>query len=343
MPTALPTTHREVRLAAVPHGLPRPEDFAVVEAPLPLPGPGEVLVRNRLFHVAGTLRMLIAGATEGTPFPVLRPGDTLVGAAVGEVVTAPGGTGLQSGDLVTHWSGWREYAVVPAAECTPLDADLPDPVASLSMGWTAYAALTRGVELRPGDTVFVSSGAGAIGSMAGRIARLLGAGRVIGSTGSPAKAERLVAELGYDAAVVRSAQAPLAEQLALAAPDGIDVLLDSVGGDQLQAAVRVARPGARYVLVGALSGQLDPARPGTGSPVELDSFQLILKRITLRGFSADDVATTARAEWTARLAGWLRSGEIAVPHVRIDGIERAPQAACEVVRGGHLGLVVVEL
>lgn len=340
----LPRVQREVRLTAVPDGLPRPEDFAVVETPLPVPAAGEVLVRNRMFHVAGTLRMLIAGATEGTPFPVLRPGDTLVGAAVGEVVAAPGDGGPRPGDLVAHWSGWREYAVVPAADCAPLDGSVPDPVVHLSMGWTAYAALTRGVRIHPGDTVFVSGGAGAIGSMAGQIARLLGAGRVIGSTSTREKAERLVSELHYDAAVVRDGgpqSGSLAEQLAKAAPEGIDVFFDSVGGEQLRAAVETARIGARFVLVGALSGQLDADRTGASSPVELDSFQLILKRITMCGFSADDVAPGA--EWTERLGGWLRSGEISVPHVRIHGIEHAPRAVCDVIDGQYLGLVVVEL
>lgn len=340
-----PHTCREVRLAARPEGLPGPEHFAVVETPVPVPGPGRVLVRNRFFRVSASLRMMIAqGAenVEGVPFPALSPGDTLAEEAVGEVVSAPTGSGLRPGDLVSHFLGWREYAVVAPSACSRLDGTLPDPVAHLGHGWTAYAALTRGVRIRPGDTVFVSAGGGAIGSMAGQIARLLGAGRVVGSTGSPGKAERLVCELGYDAAVVRGSDEPLAEQLAKAAPDGVDVFLDNVGGDQLRAAVAAAREGARFVVVGALSGQLAAAGTGRTAPVELDSFQLLLKKITIRGYSADD-DPEARPEWTRRFGDWLRSGEITFPHVRIAGIRNAPQTLREVIDGRHLGTVVVEL
>jgi NADPH-dependent curcumin reductase CurA len=338
----LPRTHREVRLAAKPAGgLPGPEHFEVVEVALPSPGEGEVLVRNRFFHVFAALRTLIGGGQEGAPFPSLLPGDTLFGAAVGEVVSAPADTAFAPGDLVAHWLGWREYATPAAGQCTPLPGLLPDPVAHLAQGATAYGALTRGAGVRPGEVVFVSGGAGSVGSMAGQIARLLGAGRVIGSTGSREKGERLVGELGYDAAVVRGA-APIAGQLAEAAPDGIDVVLDNVGGEELRAAVSVARKGARFVLVGALSGQLDPSGTGTTSPVELDSYQLIGKQITMRGYSAGGDEET-RSRWLDRFAGWLRSGEITFPHVRVSGIEAAPQALHDLMNGRHLGTVVVAL
>ncbi|MFB7592159.1 MDR family NADP-dependent oxidoreductase [Streptomyces sp. NPDC056169] len=338
------TTHREIRLRTRPgSGLPGPEHLDLVRTPLPEPtAPDEVLVRNRWFVVSAALRTLIGGGVPGAPFPGIDPGDPLFGAAVGEVVSAAPGTGLRAGDLVSHWQGWREYARVPAASCPPLGDALPDPVAHLSQGWTAYAALTRGVEVRAGDTVLVTGGAGAVGTMAGQIARLLGAGRVIGSTGTRAKAERLVAELGYDAAVVRGTDVPFAEQLAAAAPEGIDVLLDNVGGEQLSAAVDAARPGARFVLVGALSGQLDPRGTGTSARVELDAYPLILKRITLRGFSPLDHPETGE-EWRTRFGDWLRAGEITFPHVRVAGMERAAEALREVMEGRHLGTVVVEL
>jgi 2-alkenal reductase len=336
-----PRTSREVRLAALPRGLPRPEDFEVVRTPLPVPGPGELLVRNRYFHVAAALRTIIGGEVEGAPFPPLRPGDTLIGASVGEVVTAAADGGPRAGDLVSHWYGWREYAAVPVAEATVLGDVLPDPAAHLSQGATAYGALTRGAELREGDTVFVSGGAGAVGSLAGQIARLLGAGRVIGSTGSPAKAERMVAELGYDAVVIRGAE-PLAGQLAKAAPDGIDVLLDNVGGEQLRAALAVARPQARFVLVGALAGQLAADGTGGSAPVEIDTYAVILKRIGIRGFSGID-SPQDRQEWNERFAGWLRAGKITFPHVRVAGIERGPQALSEVIGGAHMGAVLVSL
>jgi NADPH-dependent curcumin reductase CurA len=337
----LPDMSWEVRLVSQPDGLPEQEDFEVVQAPLPTPTGDQVLVRNRYFHVFASMRMLIAGAVDGTPFHPIKPGDALAGGAIGEVVLAPEGSSLRPGDLVSHWLGWREYAAVPAAACTVLDDTLPYPAAHLAQGWTAYAALTRGVGIQPGDTVFVSAGASAIGSMAGQIARLLGAGRVVGSTSSPEKGRRMVEELGYDAAVYRGAR-PITEQLAEAAPDGIDVFFDNVGGEQLRAAVAAAREGARFVLVGALSGQLSPDTQGTSAPVELDTFPILLKKITIRGYSADD-DTEAVSEWNSLFGEWLRSGTIAFPHVLVPGIRNAPGALLDVIAGRYFGTVLVEV
>lgn len=339
---SLPRTSREVRLAAVPEGLPRPEHFRVVETPLPQPGEGEVLVRNDCFQVFPALRTVIGGGVEGAPFPGVGPGDTLFGAAVGEVVANPGPGGPAVGEPVSHYLGWREYAVVPAAGCTPLGDVLPDPVAHLSQGSLAYAALTRVAELRAGETVFVSGGAGAVGSMAGQTARLLGAGRVIGSTGSPEKAAVMRESLGYDAVVLRGPEGSLSARLAEAAPQGIDVFVDMVGGEQLRAAVGAARPGARFVLVGALSGQLSEQGSGTTAPVEIDSFQLVVKRITMTGISGLD-HPEAHGEWNRRFGQWLRSGKITFPHVRIAGIDNAARALHEMIGGHHLGTVVVTL
>lgn len=338
MPAPLPRVTREIRLAEVPAGLPGPEHLTLAEVPLPVPGAGEVLVRNRWFQVFPSLRTLIAGGVPGTPFPPLRPGDTLFGPAVGEVVTAPDGSGLRPGDLIAHYRGWREHAVVPVS--APLGDDLPDPAAHLAPGATAYAALTRIARLRAGETVLVTGGAGGVGSLAGQIARRLGAARVIGTTGSPAKAERMTAELGYDAVVLRDGS-PIGGRLAEAAPDGVDVVVDNVGGEQLRAAIAVARPGARLAVVGTLATQLSAASGGTTAPVELDAFQLIAKNLTLRGFVGVDEDT--HAEWTRRFGAWLRSGAVVFPHTRVPGIENAPRALRELFEGRHLGTVVVEI
>jgi 2-alkenal reductase len=332
---------REIRVAAVPDGLPGPAGLAVAEAPVPVPGRGDALVRNRFFTVFAALRTLLGGGVPGAPFPGLRPGDTLFGPAIGEVMTAPEGSGLRTGDLVQHMLGWREYAVMPAAGCRPVGGALPDPVAHLAQGVTGYGALTRAARIRPGDTVFVSGGAGSVGSMAGQTARLLGAGRVVGSTGSAWKAGQMTAGLGYDAAVIRGA-GPVAEQLAGAAPDGIDVFVANTGGEELQAAVAAARQSARFALVGALSGQLARRGSGTTAPVEVDSCQLILKQVTMAGYSAAG-DNGLRAEWAGRFAGWLRSGAIQFPHVRIEGIGQAPQALHDMLAGRYLGTVVVAL
>ncbi|MBW8481585.1 MDR family NADP-dependent oxidoreductase [Actinomadura parmotrematis] len=326
-----PSTTHEIRLAALPTGLPGAEHFTVAEAAAPAPPPGGLLVRNRWFQVFPAIRSLLGDGVPGAPLPPLRPGDPLPGAAVGEVVEAPDGAGARPGDLVLHWLGWREHAAVPAGAWIPLGDELPDPAAHLSSGLTAYAALTRTAPVRPGETVLVTGGAGAVGSMAGRIARLLGAGRVLGTTRSAWKAARMTGELGYDAALLPGE--PL--------DGGVDVVLDTVGGAQLRAAVDAARPGARVALVGTLAGQLAPGLPGTTGPVELDAHQLVLKEITLRGVTGS--AQEARAEWLGRFGAWLRSGDIAFPHTRVRGLDAAPRALQDLIGGRHVGAVLAEV
>ncbi|MGB8845251.1 MAG: NADP-dependent oxidoreductase [Terracidiphilus sp.] len=341
---SIPQTGRAVRLKTRPRGLPQVSDFEVADVPVPEPAESQILVRNRFTRASASLRMMIGEGAEdvtGVPFPALRPGDLLAEESIGEVISARADSGFAPGDLVLHHLGWREFAAVPIHACARVENDLPEVAAHLSHGWTAYAALTRAAQVRPGDTVFITSAAGAIGSMAGQIARLLGAGRVIGSTGSEEKAARLVRELGYDATVLRGS-ATIAQQLAEVAPEGLDLILDNVGGEQLQAAIGAAREGARIVILGALSGQLAQEGSGRTAPVTLDSFPILLKKLTLRGYSADD-DPDARNEWTERFGQWLRSGSIAFPHVMVKGIDKAPETLERVAAGEYFGTVIVEL
>lgn len=330
-------THRLVRLVRRPAGLPTTDDFTLAQVPLPRPEVGHVLVRNTHFLVFPGLRTLIGGETRDVPLPPLHPGDVLFGPAIGEVVEGP----LPKGQLVLHLQGWREYATPAAADCRPLEDTLPDPVAHLAQGSAAYGALTRLAQVREGDTVFVTGAAGAVGTLAGQIAQLLGAARVVGSTGSPDKARRLRRELGYDATVLRGA-VPIDAQLAEAAPDGIDVVLDTVGGEQLTAAVRAANRGARFALVGALDGQLSPDRAGGSAPAVLDTYRLLTRGITIAGYNGTD-HPDVEPEWEARFGDWLRTGRIRFPYTPIRGIERAPEALPRLIAGRSFGAAVVEL
>jgi NADPH-dependent curcumin reductase CurA len=330
-------THRLVRLVRRPAGLPTTDDFTLAQVPLPRPEDGHVLVRNTHFLVFPGLRTLIGGETRDVPLPPLHPGDILFGPAIGEVVEGP----LTKGQLVLHLQGWREYATPAAADCRPLEDTLPDPVAHLAQGSAAYGALTRLAQVHEGDTVFVTGAAGAVGTLAGQIARLLGAARVVGSTGSPDKARRLRRELGYDATVLRGA-VPIDAQLAEAAPDGIDVVLDTVGGEQLAAAVGAANRGARFALVGALDGQLSPDRAGGSAPAVLDTYRLLTRGITIAGYNGTD-HPDVEPEWEARFGDWLRTGRIRFPYTPIRGIERAPEALPRLIAGRSFGAAVVEL
>ncbi|MFZ3572780.1 MDR family NADP-dependent oxidoreductase [Streptomyces sp. BH097] len=336
-----PSTGREVRLAAVPTGLPGPEHFTVTEAPVPRLTSGQLLVRNRHFLVFPGLRTLVSAGAKGFPFPPLKPGEPLFGPALGEVVAAgPDVTDVRVGALVTHMQGWREYAVVGADAVCAVPDGHPDPVALLSMASSAYGALARMARLRPGETVLVTGAAGAVGSLAGQIARLLGAARVVGTTRSPDKAARLRQELGYDAVVVPGNDGP--RSLAEAAPDGYDVIVDNVGGEQLTDALELTRPGARVVVVGTLSGQFDPALPGGSSPAMIDTFVLVKRSVSLVGYQAVDHPGVEK-EWRERFADWLRAGQIVFPYTALPGMERAPSALQELQRGRHVGTLVVEV
>jgi hypothetical protein len=163
-----------------------------------------VLVRNRIMSVAAVMRTLMQADSE-LPVPPYLPGEPMWAPAIGEVVTAPG-TDLAPGDLVSHYVGWREFALADAGAVQRIDQDaLPDVAAYLSQGFTAWLGVVRAAEVRPGDTVFVTGVAGGVGTLAGQFAKLRGAARVIGSTGSRRKGRYLVEELGYDAVVIRGA------------------------------------------------------------------------------------------------------------------------------------------
>ncbi|RKP53304.1 MDR family NADP-dependent oxidoreductase [Pararobbsia silviterrae] len=343
--TAIPQTSREVTLIANTEGDLKADYFKLVERSVPEPGPNQILVRNRWFRISISTRLMAnkeAQHIKGIPFPPLKPGDTLADGAIGEVVKVGPGVSLRVGSRVMHPLGWREYALVSATQCTTVDDDDVEPAAWLGHGWTAYAALTRAVGVRDGDTVFVTSGAGAIGSMAAQIARLLGAGRVIGSTGSTEKVDWMRTELGYDAVITRDG-GDVREQLAKAAPDGIDVIVDMMGGEQLAAAIEQTREGARGVLLGALTAELNPHNATLKAPVEIDTFQLILKGVTLRGFSADEHASEVFPAWLRQVGDWLRRGAIRLPQTRVAGIERATLALEAACAGRLKGVVLVEV
>ncbi|GAA3599711.1 NADP-dependent oxidoreductase [Nonomuraea rosea] len=330
----------EIHLVRHPEGEPSLSDFRLVETPLPPLRDDQVLVRNRCFALAAVMRTLMSGADIGMPLGTYRPGHALFGSALGEVVDAgdAGVTGLRAGDLVMHHYGWRDYVVESAARFRPVPADtLPDPALHLNQGLTAYTGLVRVAAIRPGDTVFVSGAAGAVGTMAGQIARLKGAGRVIGSAGSAAKLGLLTDRLGYDAAFDYH-DTPVADRLREAAPDGIDVYFDNVGGEQLAAAVELARPGARFALCGALRDQLG----GTSAAVAVDPVEMIGKRLTLAGFHVAD-HRDLQGPWLEDFGGWLRDGLIEVPQTVVSGLQAAPGALLSLLRGEYAGMVVVSV
>ena len=237
---------REIHLVARPRGEPRHGDFAVVEVAVPDPGPGQVLVHNRFISVDPYMRGRMRDSKSYAPPFAL--GAVMTGMSVGEVVASQS-PDLDVGDIVLHDLGWRDYALDAAAafrRVPPNDAPLSAWLGVLGMvGLTAWVGMLEIAALKPGDIVFVSGAAGAVGSLAGQIAKLRGAARVVGSVGSAAKVRYVCDDLGFDAAFNYHEGSP-AQLLAAAAPDGIDVYYDNVGGEHLEAALGALRcTGAR--------------------------------------------------------------------------------------------------
>jgi NADPH-dependent curcumin reductase CurA len=337
--TAGTTTTRVVTLARRPAGAPLPEDFALEERPLPELSDGQLLVRNAFMSVDPSMRGRLE-ETEKHYTTNFRVGEPLDGSALGRVVDSRA-DGVPVGAWVRHRLGWRDVAVVDAAAATIVDAELAPPPHWLGLlgqtGFTAYAGLARAGELRDGDIVFVSAAAGAVGSAAAQLARLLGASAVVGSAGGARKATLLVEELGLDGAIDYRAEG-IRDGLARVAPDGIDLYFDNVGGDHLVAALDALRLNGRVALCGMMS-QFDTDQP---RPSIDHLIQAVLKRITLRGFIVRD-HEDLRPEFERRVAGWLRSGELVAKQTVVDDLANAVEAFLGMLRGENVGKMLVRL
>lgn len=330
------TTTREIHLASRPTGWPTPENFRTVAVELPDPGPGEVLVRNTVMSVDPYMRGRMNDVKSYVP--PFRLDAPLDGGAVGEVV-ASGDDALQPGDTVLHQLGWREHALAPARAFRKVDVSQVPASAYLGVlgmpGLTAYVGLTRIAEVREGDTVFVSGAAGAVGSLAGQLARRLGAAKVVGSAGGPEKVAWLTEELGYDVGLDYKA-APIGRQLAEHGP--VDVYFDNVGGDHLEAAISAMADFGRIAACGMIAGY-NAERPEPG-PRNL--MMLISKRLSLRGFIVTDHGDVA-GEFYERAGGWFAAGELTHRETFEDGLDRAVDAFLGVLSGANTGKMLVRL
>jgi NADPH-dependent curcumin reductase CurA len=254
--------------------------------------------------------------------PRYELGEPMHGGAVGEVV-ASRADGFAEGDVVLHQLGWRELAVVPAKTARRVDTSLAPASAYLGVlgmpGLTAYVGLLDVAALHEGDIVFVSGAAGAVGSLAGQIAKLRGH-TVIGSAGSPEKVAYVRDELGFDAAFDYH-DGPVRELLRDAAPDGIDVYFDNVGGEHLEAALSTFNTHGRAALCGSISTYND-VEPTPGPRDHYDR----------------------HAAFAQEVGAWLRDGRVKFRETVVDGgIEAAPQAFIDLLRGANTGKMVVRL
>ncbi|MFF4185461.1 NADP-dependent oxidoreductase [Streptomyces sp. NPDC001691] len=336
--SALPATSREWHLVARPNGWPVPSDFALREVPVTEPAAGRILVRNLFMSVDPYMRGRMNDVKSYIPpFQLERPMD---GGAVGEVI-ASNDERFAVGDHVLHGLGWREYADLDAQQATKVDGRIAPLSAYLGVlgmtGLTAYAGLLEVASFKEGDAVFVSGAAGAVGSQVGQIARLKGASRVIGSAGSDEKVKWLVDELGFDAAF-NYKKGPVLEQLRAAAPDGIDVYFDNVGGEHLEAAISALNVHGRATICGMIAGYND-TEP---TPGPRNMAMIIGKRLRLQGVLVGD-HYGLQQQFVGEVAGWLASGELKYNETVVDGIENGVEAFLGMLRGENTGKMVVSL
>jgi NADPH-dependent curcumin reductase CurA len=329
---------RQIVLVSRPSGWPTEDNFAVTEAARPELTDGQVRVRNLFMSVDPYMR----GRMNDTKsyVPPFQLGEPLQGGAIGSVVETRS-PDLAEGDLVLHNLGWRDEAVLPAGYTQKIAAtEGLSPSAYLGVlgmpALTAYVGLLDIAALKPGDVVFVSGAAGAVGSVAGQIAKLKGAARVIGSAGSEEKVGWL-REIGFDAAFNYKA-APVFGQLREAAPEGIDVYFDNVGGDHLEASLAVLNTYGRVAMCGAIAHYNATELPAGPHNLGL----VISKRLTLRGFIVSDHQDRAPA-MIADVGGWLRDGKLFHTETVVDGLDQAPSAFINLLRGHNTGKMIVRL
>lgn len=337
-----PSVNRQWRLARRPEGMFSGQDFELVEEPVPdALGEGEVLVRTIYLSLDPTNRVWTR--KEASYMDPVGIGEVMRGIGMGEVVQSRCDA-LPEGSLVTGLFGWEDYAVAPGAVLAPVVAveglPLPAHFALFGhIGITAWAGLKEIGQIKEGDTLVVSAAAGAVGSITAQIGKNLGC-RVVGIAGSDDKCQWLRETAGLDA-VINYRKAPIAESLAAACPDGIDVYFDNVGGETLEAALDLINLGARVVMCGAISTYNDDCQ----APGPRNLFNLLFKRARMEGFVCLDYMTDA--DLCARafddIARWHGEGRMAYRLDIVDGLENAPEAVTRLFTGANQGKQLVRV
>ncbi|MFF2942840.1 NADP-dependent oxidoreductase [Streptomyces niveus] len=320
-----------VHQIARPTGFPTPGHFRFVESPVPEPAPGTALVENLHWSVDPYHREMMDG-----DFALNAP---LEGRTVGRVIDSRD-PALPEGEIVLHRHGWRTHSVVSPDEARRLPHHDGVPLsAHLSIlggtGLTAYVGLTRIAQLREGEDLFVSAAAGGVGTATGRLARLMGAGRLVGSAGTPEKVAYLTQRVGYDAAFDYH-DGPVADLLAKAAPTGVDVYVDNVGGDHLGAAIGALREHGRVVRVGTVGQYNTPDAP----PVRFNHADVVEKSLRMEGFLVRNYQAVQEELYEFAVPR-LVSGQLALDETVVTGFDRIVDAFLSMLRGGNTGKMIV--
>jgi NADPH-dependent curcumin reductase CurA len=330
--------NQQITLAARPVGFPKESDFKLVESSLPTPVPGEMLIRALYLSVDPYMRGRMSSAKSYAPSVEL--GGVMVGGVVGQVVESRHPQ-FAPGEIVQGDFGWQQFAVSDGKAVGKVDpkvAPISTALGILGMpGLTAYCGLLEIGKPQPGETVVVSAAAGAVGSLVGQIAKILGC-HVVGIAGTDEKVQYVVEELGFDSAFNHKSTSNYYRRLIELCPRGIDVYFDNVGGAITDAVVRLINVRARLVICGQIS-QYNLERPEMG-PRWLRV--LLVKQVRAEGFLVFQFAD--RFEQSLRqMAQWLQEGKLKYRENIIEGIENAPRAFIGMLRGENIGKQLVKV
>jgi NADPH-dependent curcumin reductase CurA len=330
--------NKQIKLVSRPAGMPTPDNFAIVDAEVPQPKDGEVLVRTRYLSVDPYMRGRMSDRKSYVPpFAV---NEVLNGGAVGEVIESRSDA-LKSGDIVTGQLPWQLYSVARAGGLRRIDPNLAPVTTALGVlgipGLTAYFGLLDIGKPQEGETVVVSGAAGAVGMTVCQIAKIKGC-RVVGIAGSDEKNEYLEHELWVDRAINYKTAVDMKQALKEACPNGVDIYFDNVGGSVSDAVLPLINKGARIALCGQIS-LYNLEQPDVGPRPQ--PF-LLVNRALMQGFIIIDYAARF-AEGVTQLGQWLREGKMKYAENIVDGFENTPQAFLGLFSGENLGKQLVKV
>jgi len=334
-------TNRRIVLRERPEGAPDRDTFALEETPRPEPDEGEILCRTIWLSLDPYMRGRISAAKSyAAPVEI---GEVMTGEVVAEVMESRV-EGLRPGDVVRARGGWQEWFAVPAADAAKIDpaaAPLSHRLGVLGMpGLTAYAALFAIAEPKPGETVVVPAAAGAVGAVAGQIARIKGC-RAIGIAGGPEKCTYVTDELGFDACLDRRAPG-LGKGLIEACPNGVDIYLETVGGPVLDAVLPLMNMNGRIPVVGGIAHYNQPGPPEGPDRLPLMMRQILVKRLLLKGLLVFD-HEAMRPDFEREVGQWIKKGRIKYREDVVEGLEKAPEAFIGMLEGRNFGKLVVKV
>jgi len=330
---------KEIHLVSRPEGTPSDENFKLVETELPLPGADQVLIKNLYMSVDPYMRgRMRAEGVYAAPFELNK---VMYGGAIGEVIES-NNSDLAPGDIVSNQCAWRDWFVADADTVNKFIPFAPDQLSiylgTLGMpGFTAYVGLSKFGEPKAGETVFVSAASGAVGANVCQIAKLKGC-KVIGSVGSDDKAAWLKEECGIDQVINYKTCGNLTSALSNAAPDGVDVYFENVGGDHLQAAIANMNPFGRIAACGMIQtyNNTEPA-PGP------NNLMLIVgKKLRINGFIVWD-HTEMHPQFMVDMVNWITAGKIKYRETVVDGLENAADAFVGLFSGQNFGKMIVKI